>query len=109
MRILLDECIPKRLQNSITGHECWTVPQTGLAGKKNGELLELAGSKGVDVLLTVDKAIRHQQNLAGRRIAIVVIRARSNELEDLLPHLPACLAAIGSIKPGEVVYTGLKP
>ncbi len=106
MKVLLDECIPKRAKDILIGHDCQTVPQAGFAGKKNGELLALAERAGFDVLLTVDKGIVHQQNLLNREIALLVVRARSNELEDLLPHLPACLAALKSIEPGQIVRIG---
>jgi hypothetical protein len=108
MRVLPDECVPKRFQNSIRGHDCWTAPQAGLTGKKNGELLEIAEHNRFDVLLTVDKAIPQQQNFTGRRISVVIIRARSKELEDLLPYVSAFLAAIKSIQPGEIVYVGFE-
>src|SRR4051812_10381901 len=71
-------------------------PQAGLAGKRNGELLTLAEAAGFDVLLTVDKGLPHQQNLSDRVISLLVVRAHSNEIEDLLPHVPACLEALRS-------------
>ncbi len=65
--------------------------------------MTLAENAGFDVLPTVDKGLPHQQNISGRKIALLVIRARSNEIEDLQPHVPKCLEALQSIKPGEVV------
>jgi len=56
VRVLLDECLPRKLKNSRAGHECATVPQAGLAGKKNGQLLSLAESQGFDLFLTLDKS-----------------------------------------------------
>jgi predicted nuclease of predicted toxin-antitoxin system len=103
MRVLIDECLPRRIQNSLIGHACQTVPLAGFAGKTNGELLTLAEQAGFEVLLTVDKGIQHQQNLIGRKIALLIVRARSNDIDDLLPHVPDCLAALRFIKPGEVV------
>jgi hypothetical protein len=105
VKVLLDECIPKRVKGLLIGHDCQTVPEVGSAGKKNGELLTLAEQSGFDVLITVDKSIARQQNLSERRIALVVIRAQSNELEALLPHIPACLIALRTIKPGQIVIT----
>jgi hypothetical protein len=75
------------------GYDCFTVPEVGWAGRKNGELLALA-EKQFDVLITVDKNIRHQQNLTSRNLAVLVIRARSGEIDDLLVHVPACIAAL---------------
>lgn len=103
MRVLLDECLPKDLQKNLVGHECQTAPRAGFAGKSNGELLTLAELAGFQVLLTVDRGLPHQQNLTGRVIAVLIVRARSNKLNDLLPHVPACLEALRSIKPGEMV------
>jgi predicted nuclease of predicted toxin-antitoxin system len=79
MRVLLDECTPKALKKALAayGHECRTVQESGWAGKKNGELLTLAESF-FDVLLTVDTNLRYQQNLQGRKIAIVVLQSSSN-------------------------------
>jgi hypothetical protein len=106
MRVLIDECIPKRIKSNFIGHECQTVPQAGFAGKRNGELLVLAEEAGFDVLLTVDKGMPYQQNLSSRKIALLIVRSRSNEIDDLLPHVPACLQALQSIKTGELVWVG---
>jgi hypothetical protein len=51
----------------------------------------------------VDQGIEYQQNLTGRKIAIIIFRAKSNRLKDLLPHVSACLAHIASIRPGQIV------
>lgn len=59
-----------------------------------------------DVLLTLDKNVPYQQNLSRRTIAIVIVRARSNRIQDLLPVLPECLAALERIKRGEVLRIG---
>ena len=106
MRILIDECIDERFRNSLTGHDCQTARYAGLAGLRNGELLEAAEAAKFNVFLTVDQGIEYQQNLTGRKIAIIVFRAKSNRLKDLLPLLPACLAHIESIQPGQIVNIG---
>ncbi|MGA3016284.1 MAG: DUF5615 family PIN-like protein [Bryobacteraceae bacterium] len=67
MRLLLDECVDERLRLSFSGHDCQTVRFAGLAGLKNGRLLDAAESAGFDVLITVDQNIPDQQNLSGRR------------------------------------------
>src|SRR5882672_12026091 len=102
MRILIDECIDERFRNSLPGHACQTARYAGLAGLKNGDLLVAADTARFDVFLTVDQGIEYQQNLAARKIAIIILRAKSNRLKDLLPLLPACLACIESIQPGDV-------
>jgi len=107
MKVLLDECSPKALQRHLAdhGHECVTVQQAGWAGKKNGELLDLADTL-FDVLVTLDTNVQYQQNLAGRRIAIVVLHFSSNRLEHLRQHFPECVSAIQKIKPGQVIRVG---
>ena len=106
MKVLLDECIPRRLKDALPDHECQTVPEAGLAGQKNGLLLSLAEDAGFDLFLTMDKGLQYQQNLAGRSIAILIVQARSNRLEDLLQHLEACRSIMTSIQPGEVRRVG---
>ncbi|HZT35760.1 MAG TPA: DUF5615 family PIN-like protein [Nitrososphaera sp.] len=102
MRILIDECLPKKIKASFPTHECTTVQEAGLAGKQNGDLLSLAEGN-FDVFLTVDKGIRYQQNLAGRKIAVLTIRAVSNDIDDIRPHIRDCLVALDSLKPGQIV------
>jgi predicted nuclease of predicted toxin-antitoxin system len=82
MRLLLDECVPKRLARELRGHEARTVQDAGWAGIKNGALLRLANGQ-FDVLLTVDQAIEYQQNLSGLSISVVVMMAPSNDIGDL--------------------------
>jgi predicted nuclease of predicted toxin-antitoxin system len=103
MRILIDECIDERLRNSFAGHDCQTVRYAGLAGLKNGELLAAAEAAEFEVFVTTDQGIEYQQNLAGRKIAIILLQARSNRLRDLLPLVPASLVQIESIRPGQIV------
>ena len=79
------------------------MPENGLAGKKNGELLSLAERLEFEVLLTVDKGVAYEQNRRDRKIALVIFRVKSNRLKDLEPHVKECLARLVSIKPGEVV------
>ena len=63
MRVLLDECLPKRLKRDLTGHQARTAPEMGWASKRNGDLLRLA-ERDFDVFLTVDRKLQHQQNLS---------------------------------------------
>ena len=87
------------------GHECSTVPEAGFAGRTNGELLRLAESK-FDVFVTLDKGMQFQQNLAGCKIKILLIRAKSSRVADILPLIPACLVALHSIKPAQLMQIG---
>jgi predicted nuclease of predicted toxin-antitoxin system len=110
MRILIDECLPGPIIEFLRpfGHEYMTVREIGLGGKKNGELLALADGKW-DILLTNDKNIKYQQNMRGRRISILILSAKSNRLEDLLPLIPACADALRSIQSGQVVEVRADP
>jgi hypothetical protein len=109
MKVLIDENLPRKLANYLTGHECRTVAECGWAGKKNGQLLLLAESL-FDVLVTLDKSVPYQQDVTSRRIAILVVRARSSRIQDLLPRIPDCLVALERIRPGEVVrIAGIQP
>src|ERR1700674_2331339 len=103
MRILLDECVPRPLKRILTGHDVRTVPEMGWSGKKNGELLRLMSGQGFEVLLTVDQSIRHQQNLQAAGVAVVILVAPSNRRGDLVPLIPSTQAALGSLKPGDVI------
>ncbi len=105
MRILLDECLPKRLKRDLAGHDARTVPEMGWAGKKNGELLALATSQ-FDVFLTVDRNLSFQQNLGKVNIAVVVLVAKSNKQSDLQSLMPDVQAVLGAITPGQVVRVG---
>src|SRR5437763_7453244 len=102
MRILIDECIDERFRNSLPGHDCQTARYAGLAGLTNGELLTAAETAKFDVFLTVDRGIEYQQNLTGRKIAIIIFRTKSNRLKDLLPYVPVCLAHTESIQTRQI-------
>lgn len=99
MRILLDENLDWRLRRDLPGHEVESAPLIGWAGLKNGALL-VEAEKRFDVLLTMDRNLGHQQNLARFRIAVVALQARSNRLADTRPLMPKALALLPSIQPG---------
>ncbi len=80
-----------------------TIQEMGWAGKKNGELLTLMATAGFEVLLTVDRGLRYQQNLTAARVAVVVMVASSNRLPDLIPVVPAVESALAFIQPGDAV------
>jgi len=107
VRILLDEQLPRRLVHHLSGHDVRTVQQEGWAGLKNGDLLRRAVARGFDVFLTADQNLQFQQNLAGAGLAVIVLYARSNKLDDLLPLVPAVLSVIPSVRTGEVRHVRL--
>ena len=103
MRVLLDECMPRRFRRELHGHDVVTIRDMGWSGKQNGELLGLIVSAGIEVLITVDQNLRYQQNLAAYSIGLIVLIAKSNRLPDLLPLADAVRAALNSMIPGTVV------
>jgi predicted nuclease of predicted toxin-antitoxin system len=103
MKVLLDECLPVDFRHHFPAHEVHSVDYAGLKGKKNGELLRAAQLAGYRVLLTVDHGMPHQQNLAHRSLSIITIDSRTNQLEDLLPFLPAIWEALDLVKPGQTL------
>lgn len=92
MRILLDENLPWQLGPLLTGHPVSAVVGMGWGGIQNGRLLTLAQAQ-FDIFLTLDQGIPHQQHLPKFEIAVFLLRAASNDLVDLLPLIPAILAA----------------
>ena len=102
MRLLIDE-VDERLRLLLPGYDCQTARFANLAGLKNGRLLEAADAAGFDVLTTVDQNIPDQQNLAGRKISLVILCGPTNRLRDLEPLVPAAIDALGSIGRGGVV------
>ena len=107
MKILLDECLPLDFRHHFPGHEVHTAEWAELKGLKNGQLLREVESAGYDVFLTADQGIPYQQNLAHRKISVIVIGARTNQLEDLLPAVEAILAELKTIQPGRVGLVSL--
>ncbi|MBN1674341.1 MAG: DUF5615 family PIN-like protein [Kiritimatiellae bacterium] len=73
-KILLDECVDRRLVEQIAGHEARTVPDAGWASLKNGELLSLAQIE-FDVFITTDRNLMFQQNLPKFDIGVIVLES----------------------------------
>ncbi len=105
MRVLLDESLPRDLARELHGHEVDTVPAIGWAGLKNGELLERASGR-YNVFLTVDANLPYQQTLSRFAMGVVIVRAKTNRIDDLRPHVPAILTAIADVAPGELRWVG---
>lgn len=106
MRLLLDECVPRRLRRELSDHEVRTVPEMGWAARQNGELLKLA-SNLFDVFITVDQRLSYQQDVERFSIAIVVLVARRNKLEFLLPLMPELRRVLGDVQPGKVYHVSV--
>jgi hypothetical protein len=101
VRVLLDNCVPWRLADRCHGHDVESVIDLGWDTLEDGLLLDAMAGR-FDALVTVDKSIPFQQRLNNRPFAVVVLRARTNRLADLLPLVPALLKALDDIKPGEM-------
>lgn len=100
MRILLDECVPWPMRRVLQGHECTTAQKRGWGGVKNGDLLRLAEPE-FDLFITSDQNLRYQQNLASRRLPILVLS--TNDLRRLLAAEPAIRMAVSCIQQGHFV------
>jgi predicted nuclease of predicted toxin-antitoxin system len=106
--ILLDNCIPQRLAVTLDGFDVAVVADVGWARLTDRELLDAMTGR-YDVLITVDRGIRHQQRLHDRPIAVVLLRATTNRLADLLPLVPELRRVLGEIKVGQVYEIGRRP
>jgi predicted nuclease of predicted toxin-antitoxin system len=101
MRILLDACVPRALRDSLSDHDVRTAPEMGWGDLHNGALLDAMASQ-FDALVTVDKRLPQQQHVKDRPFGVVVLRARSNRLADLLPLVPELSRALAGLGPGVV-------
>jgi predicted nuclease of predicted toxin-antitoxin system len=99
VKLLLDECVDRRLARELARHEVETVTQMGWAGIKNGELLARAEAE-FDVFITVDRNLSFQQNLPAFNIAVVILRAPSNRLADLRLLIPRLLSTLPTLSKG---------
>jgi predicted nuclease of predicted toxin-antitoxin system len=103
MKIIIDECLPKRLKNLLPDYDVQTVPQMGLAGSKDTALLDALDARKIDVFITIDGNIEYQQNFSGRVFGTVVIRAVSNRFQDLVALESALLTALQQATPGNII------
>jgi len=98
VKVILDENIPHDLRPFLAHHETFTVAYMGWGGLKNGKLLDAAERAGFDVLITGDKTLEFEQNLAHRGIALVALSAVNWPVIE--PHLAKVIAAVDSARPG---------
>lgn len=104
MKILLDECLPRKLKDQLGEYDVFTVSEKGWASLKNGNLLKTAIAEGFDVLLTVDKKLEYEQNMELFDITVVVFDVPRNKIENILPRLRKLREQI-SIFEKKKVYT----
>ena len=103
MKILLDECLPVDFRHYLSGHEAHSAQWAGFKGKKNDELLRAPELAGYGILLTVDQGIPYQQPTSDRKLALIVIRSQTNQIEHLAPLTAAILKAVESVEAGQTV------
>jgi len=89
MKVLLDECVTKKLKAYLKDFDVSTVTRLGWSGVKNGKLMTLCVENGFDVLLTIDKNLSYQQNLNKYKIAIVVFNSVTSKIEELSLFVPS--------------------
>jgi predicted nuclease of predicted toxin-antitoxin system len=106
MKVLLDENLPHDLRHMLPGHDVFTVAYMGWAAIANGALLSAAADAEFDVLLTKDTGVAYEQHLAALPVAILILHAKTNKLEDIGPHLPAVLEALARLTPKTVAHVG---
>lgn len=106
MRVLLDEQLPIDLAALLEGHAATTVAGRGWAGVKNGDLLRRMRGE-YDALLTMDQGIEFQQNIGALPFGVLVVLAPSNRMVHLRPLVPAILAALQGLKPGQLRRVGV--
>jgi hypothetical protein len=103
MKIILDESAPQKLRLLIEGsHEVITTWFQGWSGLKNGALLTAAEEAGFDLFITADQELSYQQNLTGRKIALLVLSP--NNWSVVKARMPAIRAAINAAKSGRFVF-----
>ena len=103
MKILLDECVTKKLKPHLTEFEVKTVVEMKWSGLKNGRLLSGAINEKFDILLTIDKNIEHQQNLSNYEIAVVVLDVEKSKIEFLLELLPKFKESVDKYEKGKEI------
>lgn len=98
MKILLDECITKRLKKYLAEYEVLTVRELNLSGIKNGKLINYCVENNFDVLLTIDKNLMFQQNLDQYPLTIVVLNCQTSKIEELITFLPSFKSQVGKFQ-----------
>ena len=106
MKILLDENIPHDLRHFLPGFEVFTVTYMGWSSVENGELLQKALDHGFDAMITKDSGVEYEQHLPTLPVAVLILKAKTNKLEDIRPLLPAVMVALAHLEPNSIVRIG---
>ena len=102
MKILLDECVTKRLKMYLEEFEIFTFIELALSGIKNGKLMTYCVENKFDILLTIDKNLLHQQNLGKYPVTIVVLNCFTSKIEELITFLPSFKLQVGELQKHKV-------
>jgi len=105
MRVLLDECVPKRLRRELPDHNVSTVVEMGWSGVKNGKLLALAAAQ-FECFLTVDANIEKQQHLPDIPVAVLLVRAVRNDPDTIAALAPDIKDTLAKIQPRQFIKVG---
>ena len=98
MKILLDECVTKKLRSFLVGHDVFTVTQMKWNGFRNGNLMARAVAESFDVVITIDKNLRFQQNIQKKDLIVVVFDSPSSNIEELQKFIPQFLNQLPSFE-----------
>lgn len=95
--------MPRRFARTLTSHNVSTASELGWGRLKNGSLMSTAAEAGFEALITVDKRIRYEQNLAKLPLRVVVMVSPSNDIDDLARLAPGVLKALAEMPPRTLV------
>ena len=99
MKILFDQGTPAPLRRALAGHEIATAFEQGRSNLQNGDLIRVAEAEGFQALITTDQNLKYQQNLDGRKLAILVLPTTS--WPKIQNHRDKVSAAVNLLKPGD--------
>lgn len=99
MKVFFDECVPRPLRKQLAPYEIKTAQEMGWGRLKNGELIRQAEAGGFELFVTSDKNLKYQQNLQGRKIALLVLS--TNYWPTLQKHQGLIASALAVIQPGQ--------
>ena len=103
MKVLLDHCVPRPYEKQLVGHDAIHTSRLGWGKLENGSLLTAAEEAGFAAMVTVDRGVRFQQNMAGRAIGVISLRVPKNDLATLSPMASLVNAHLEKLKPGEII------
>ncbi len=102
MKILLDECVTKKLKGHLPHHEVFTVVEKGWSGLVNGKLMSKCVESGVDMLLTIDKNILFQQSISKYNLTVVVFDAADSKIDSLVKFIPSFDRSVDEFEKGKL-------